>query len=71
MSMKGPPGIDADYTGTPDDPDRIPASEHGLEWGDIQLIRDKLRLTPTERLLAAQELMNAALRIRAQNDDRA
>ena len=42
-------------------------SEWGLEWGDISLIRDKLALTPTERLRAAQDLLNAARRIRSDN----
>ena len=51
----------------PSDYDDLKASEWGLDWGDISQIRDKLALTPTERLRAAQELMNTVLRIRAQN----
>ncbi len=42
-------------------------SEWGLEWGDVSLIRQKLALTPTERLRAAQGLLNTVLRIRARN----
>jgi len=42
-------------------------SEWGLEWGDVSLIRQKLALTPTERLRAAQALLNTVLRIRARN----
>ena len=42
-------------------------SEWGLEWGDISLIRDKLAMTPTERLRAAQDLLNAVHRIRSRN----
>lgn len=49
------------------DDEGLETSEWGLDWGDISLIRAKLELTPTERLLAAQELVNAALRIRARN----
>lgn len=50
--------------------DQLEVSEHGLDWGDVSQIRDKLQLTPTERLRAAQDFMNAALRIRAQNGNR-
>ena len=57
--------------GIPTDYDQLEISESGLDWGDVSQIRDKLELTPTERLMAAQELMNTVLRIRAQNGDRA
>jgi hypothetical protein len=43
-------------------------SEFGLDWADIHLIRERLRLTPTERLQAAQETLNAAIRIRAHSE---
>jgi len=45
----------------------LETSEWGLDWGDIAQIHQKLELTPTERLLAAQNLINAAIRIRARN----
>ena len=44
------------------------ASEWGLDWADISQIREKLALTPAQRLRAAQEALNAAIRIRAKND---
>ena len=55
--------------GIPTDYDELEASEWGLDQGDISQIRDKLKLTPTERLMAAQAFINTAIRIRAQNDD--
>ncbi len=57
--------------GIPTDYDQLEVSEWGLDLGDIRQIRDKLELTPTERLTAAQDLMNTVIRIRAQNGDRA
>ncbi len=57
--------------GIPTDYDQLEVSEWGLDLGDIRQIRDKLELTPTERLKAAQDLMNTVIRIRAQNGDRA
>ena len=54
----------------PGDYDELVASEWGLDWGDISQIRARLELTPTERLRAAQELINTVLRIRAQNAGR-
>ena len=62
---------DPEMEGIPTDYDQLEVSESGLDQGDIRLIRDKLELTPTERLMAAQDFMNTALRIRAQNGDRA
>lgn len=50
--------------------EQLEASEWGLDWGDIVQIREKLELTPTERLRAAQELLNTVIRIRAQNAGR-
>lgn len=41
-----------------------------LEWSDVQRIRESLKLTLPQRLLAAQDLMHQALRIRAKNDHR-
>ena len=55
--------------GIPTDFDQLEVSEWGLDQGDISQIRDKLKLTPTERLMAAQDFMNAVIRIRAQNGD--
>ena len=57
--------------GIPTDYDQLEVSEWGLDWGDISQIRDKLKLTPTERLKAAQDFINTVIRIRAQNGDRA
>ena len=62
---------DPEMEGIPTDYDQLEVSEWGLDWGDISQIRDKLELTPTERLQAAQDFMNAVIRIRAQNDNRA
>ncbi|MEM7048511.1 MAG: hypothetical protein AAF604_02580 [Acidobacteriota bacterium] len=42
-------------------------SQWGLDWGDVSQIRERLQLTPTERLRAAQNFMNTVFRIRAQN----
>ena len=39
----------------PTDSDGWPVvAEHGLDWGDISLIRAQLELSPTERLRAAE-----------------
>lgn len=38
-----------------------------MEWADVSLIRRKLELSPAERLREAQELINAAARIRGRN----
>ena len=61
-----PPAEPAAEAG-PDAADALYTSESGLEWGDVSLIRQKLALTPTERLRAAQGLLNTVLRIRARN----
>lgn len=45
-------------------------SKWGLDWADIVQIREKLALTPAERLDAAQETLNAAIRIRVKNGHR-
>ena len=60
-----------ELTGLPTDYDQLETSEFGLDWGDISQIRERLKLTPTERLKAAQDFINAAIRIRAQNGRRA
>jgi hypothetical protein len=57
--------------GIPTGYDQLEVSEWGLDEGDISQIRDKLELTPTERLKAAQDFMNSVIRIRAQNGYRA
>lgn len=56
--------------GVPGEYEELEASEWGLDWGDIVQIREKLELTPTERLQAAQELINTVIRIRARNAGR-
>ena len=58
---------DPEIAGIPTDYPQLAVSESGLDWGDVSQIRDKLKLTPTERLKAAQDFMNAVIRIRAQN----
>ncbi len=60
---------DSEMEGIPTDYDQLQVSEWGLDQGDISQIRDRLELTPTQRLISAQEFMNAAIRIRAQNAD--
>lgn len=57
--------------GIPTGYEQLPVSESGLDWGDISQIRDRLEMTPTERLKAAQDFMNSVIAIRAQNGDRA
>lgn len=53
--------------GTCTDDSRREQSQWGLDWSDVSQIREKLQLTPTERLRAAQNFMNTVFRIRAQN----
>lgn len=55
-------------TGIPTDFDELTLSEAGLDWGDVSLIREKLALTPTERLMSLQDRLNTVSRIRARND---
>ena len=62
---------DSEMEGIPTDYDQLEVSEWGLDQGDIGQIRRRLEMTPTERLKAAQDFMNAVIRIRAQNADRA
>ena len=56
--------------GLPTDYDQMELSEWGLDWADISLIRERLKLSPIERLKAAQDVMNTVLRIREQNGNR-
>ncbi len=53
--------------GTCTDDSRGEQSQWGLDWSDVSQIRERLQLTPTERLRAAQNFMNTVFRIRAQN----
>lgn len=55
---------EAQLQGLPTDFDQLELSEWGLDWSDIRLIRDRLALTPIERLRAAQDLMRAVFRLR-------
>ncbi len=71
MDRRDDSATDPDMRGIPTDYDQLEVSEWGLDQGDVSQIRDKLELTPTERLRAAQDVMNAVIRIRAQNGDRA
>ncbi len=71
MDGRGEKITDPEMEGIPTDYDQLEVSESGLDWSDASQIRDKLELTPTERLMAAQDFINAALRIRAQNGYRA
>jgi hypothetical protein len=67
MDRRGSGAEDPEMEGIPTDYDQLEVSEWGLDWGDVSQIRDKLRLTPTERLKAAQDFINSIIRIRAQN----
>ena len=58
---------DPEMEGIPTDFDDLKPSEFGLDWGDIIQIRENLEKTPTERLMAAQNLINFAIRVRNQN----
>jgi len=58
---------DLEMEGIPTDYDQLEVSEFGLDWGDVSQIRERLKLTPTERLKAAQDFINTVIRIRAQN----
>ncbi len=71
MDGRGEEITDPEMEGIPTDYDQLEVSESGLDWSDVSQIRDKLELTPTERLMAAQDFINTVLRIRAQNADRA
>jgi hypothetical protein len=68
MSVDPPtPSAEPVADAAPNAADELDTSEWGLEWGDVSLIRQKLALTPTERLRAAQGFLNTVLRIRARN----
>lgn len=54
----------ADQNPLPRDFDDLELSEWGLDWGDISLIRDKLALTPAERLEAAQRSVRTLFELR-------
>jgi len=71
MDVRDGEAKDAEMDGIPTDYDQMEVSEWGLDWGDVSQIRDKLKLTPTERLKAAQDFINTVLRIREQNGFRA
>ena len=71
MDRRDDRDTDPEMEGIPTDYDQLEGSEWGLDWGDISQIRAKLKLTPTERLQAAQDLMNTVIRIRTQNVHRA
>lgn len=67
MNLRDGRTQDPEMEGIPTDYDQLEVSEWGLDWGDVSQIRDKLKLTPTERLKAAQDFINTVIRIRAQN----
>ena len=69
MDLRDGQSKDPEMEGIPTDYDQLEVSELGLDWGDVSQIRDKLKLTPTERLKAAQDFINTVIRIRAQNGD--
>jgi hypothetical protein len=71
MNQRDDGVTDPEMEGIPTDYDQLEVSEWGLDWGDISQIREKLKLTPTERLKAAQDFINTVIRIRAQNCYRA
>ena len=67
MDLRDGRAKDPEMEGIPTDYDQLEVSEWGLDWGDVSQIRDKLKMTPTERLKAAQDFINTVIRIRAQN----
>ena len=67
MDRRADGAKDPEMEGIPTDYDQLEISEWGLDWGDVNQIREKLKLTPTERLKAAQDFINTVIRIRAQN----
>ena len=67
MNLRDGETNDPEMEGIPTDYDQLEVSEFGLDWGDVLQIREKLKLTPTERLKAAQDFINTVIRIRAQN----
>jgi hypothetical protein len=67
MDRQDDGAADLEMAGIPTDYDQLELSEWGLDWGDVSQIREKLKLTPTERLMAAQDFMNAVLQARAKN----
>jgi hypothetical protein len=71
MDRRDGGATDPEMEGIPTDYNQLEVSEWGLDWGDVSQIRDKLKLTPTERLRTAQDFMNTVIRIRAQNGYRA
>ena len=71
MDPRDDRATDPEMEGIPTDYDQLEVSEWGLDWGDVIQIRDKLKLTPTERLKAAQDFINTVIGIRAQNGYRA
>ncbi len=48
------------FRSLPTDFDQLELSEWGLDWGDVSQIRDKLALTPTDRLREAQDFIDFA-----------
>ncbi len=62
--MEGNDVKTANCEGLPTDFDQLELSEWGLDWGDISLIRDKLAMTPTERLRAVQSFMQTVVKLR-------
>ena len=71
MDLRDCDAKDPEMEGIPTDYDQMEVSEWGLDWGDVSQIRDKLKLTPTERLKTAQDFINTVIRIREQNGFRA
>lgn len=71
MDPRDDRATDPEMEGIPTDYDQLEVSEWGLDWSDVIQIREKLKLTPTERLKAAQDFINIVIRIRAQNGYRA
>jgi hypothetical protein len=67
MEKRDDRATDLEMEGIPTDYDQLQVSQWGLDRGDISQIRERLKLTPTERLKAAQDFMNTVIRIRAQN----
>ena len=66
MDRRTAEASDPEMDGMPTDYEHLELSEWGLDWGDISLIRAQLERTPTERLMMAQDLINAVIQIRKQ-----
>ena len=61
MDPRDDRATDPEMEGIPTDYDQLEVSEWGLDWSDVSQIRNKLKLTPTERLKAAQDFIKQVI----------